>query len=98
MASVRSMSAEPREAWSTEAGLSFDGRIVEAFGRLSYGSFGRTRFHLSEVRIRATGPDRKGRMSVHLDGGSGSCGFEVDESDWPAFESLTADILSAKDA
>ena len=66
------MGAEPREVWSSTAGLSFDGRVVEAFGKLSYGSFGRTRFHLREVRIRATGPDRKGRMTVHLAGGSGS--------------------------
>ncbi len=80
------------EIWIKDMLLAFDGRVVEIFGFPGSESL---RFHIANLKLEITGPDRKGRHSVQLKPLSrhtGGCLFEVREEDWPAAEAYLDNV------
>lgn len=79
------------EAWAGDTGLAFDGRVVEVFFPLE-----NRRYHVRLVRVRVTGPNRKGNRMVGVGTERNSHTVEVEPADWPAFEHVLQAIAAAQ--
>ena len=88
----------PEEAWAGDSLLAFDGRVLEVFGFPGSESM---RFHVANLNLTVSGPDRKGRHDVSLKPrtrGAGGCMFQVDADTWPAVEPLIGRLGAAIEA
>ena len=73
--------SELLEGRSEKVVVSFDGRVLELFGRYAH------RYHVDELEVRVKGPDKKGRYEVAIDSRfGGGAQFYVEGPDWPAIE------------
>lgn len=79
--------------------LTFDGRVLEAFGTYTSGSghyVPSVRFHVAQLNVKTEGPDRKGRYELRLTGLTRDTivSAVVLEDDWlklaPLFDALRA--------
>jgi hypothetical protein len=68
----------------------FDGRVAEVFGMGDA-----RRYHVAQVEIDVSGPDRKDRRSVMVKGRGQAVAVRVDAADWPAVEQLIAEVQKA---
>ena len=85
------------EVWADDILLTFDGRVVEAFGFPGAESI---RFHVLNLELTVDGPDRKGRYAVQLSPATrgGGCRVEVPEADWPEVGPFLDRVLAAMPA
>jgi len=79
------MSDELVEARTGDTLVAFDGRVMELFGFSDP-----HRYHVSDLKIKVDGPDRKGRVAITIGRASarGGAGFGAAPEDWPALKSV----------
>jgi hypothetical protein len=85
------VSGEVSEAWTGKYGAAFDGRVVEIFGYSDA-----HRYHLREVEVDVSDPDRKGQRRVRIGRSGGGPQFKVGADDWPAWANLLGRIAAMR--
>ena len=85
------------EAWADDCLLCFDGRVLEVFGFPGSESI---RFHVANLDLDVSGPDRNGRYDLMLKPvrGGGGCMLQVGTGSWPAVAPLVAGVAAAAEA
>ncbi len=82
--------ASVSEARAGDSIFVFDGRVVEVFGMGDA-----RRYHVAQVEVDVSGPDRKDRRSVMLKGRGQAVAVRVEPENWPDVEKLIAEVQQA---